>query len=45
MQVWMKKQILSPGVQDGEEPEACPKMFGIGSNGQQSFSAGAEQNL
>ena len=40
----MKQQILSPGVQDGEEAELCAEMLRIGADGEQGFRGGAEQN-
>ena len=40
----MKKQILSPGVQDCEKADVCPKMFGIGSDGGQGLGRGSEEH-
>jgi hypothetical protein len=42
MQVGMMEQVLPPGVEDGEESDARPEMFGISGNPQQRFGGGAE---
>jgi hypothetical protein len=33
MEMGMKKQVLSPAVEDSEEAELGAQMFGIGGNG------------
>jgi len=37
MQVRMKMQVLTPGVQHGEEADGSTKVLGIGGDGEQSF--------
>jgi hypothetical protein len=44
MQMWMKMQVLTPGVQHVEEADGGAEMFGIGGNGQQSFGSGLKQD-
>ena len=43
MDVWMKQQILAPGVEDGEEPDFRAKMLRIGGNAPQGGRAGLKQ--
>ena len=45
MQMGVKKQILSPGVKDGEKTDLRAQMLGIAGNGEQSFGRGMEQNV
>ena len=40
----MKKQVLSPTVEHGEEADLGAEMFGIGSDGGQGFGRGSEEN-
>ena len=40
----MVKQVLAPGVEDGEESDAGSQMFGIGGDGEQGLGCGAEEN-
>ena len=40
----MQKQVLPPGVEDGEEADAGSEMAPTGGNGEQSLRAGLEQN-
>jgi hypothetical protein len=44
MEVGMKKQVLPPTMQHGEEADLGAEMFGIGSNGAQGFGCGPEEN-
>ena len=44
MQVGMMEQILSPGVENGEEADLSAEVFRIGSDGLESFGRGAEEN-
>jgi hypothetical protein len=30
VEVWMEKQILTPAVQDGEEPDLCAEVLRVG---------------
>jgi signal transduction histidine kinase len=39
MQVGMKMQVLTPGVQHGKEADGAAEMFGIGGNRPQSFGS------
>src|SRR5256885_642291 len=41
----MNLEILSPGMQDAEEPDLGAEMFGIGSDFHQSRGAGAKQKV
>ena len=43
VQVGMEQKVLAPGMEDGEEPHSRTQMFGIGGDGEQGFSAGAER--
>ena len=43
--MWMKVQILSPAMQDGEEAGLHAQAFGVGGNREQSLSGGAEQEV
>ena len=45
MDMRVQQQILSPGMEDGEEANLCAKMFGILGDGLQRGSAGIEQDL
>jgi hypothetical protein len=45
MDMRMDLQILSPSVQNAEEPDLRAQMFGIGCNLQQCRGAGAEQKV
>jgi len=38
-------QILAPGVEHAEETDFRTQMFGIGGDGEQGLSGGAEENL
>ena len=41
----MEKQVLSPSVQDGEEPDLCAEVLRIGRDFQQRFCNGAKQQV
>jgi hypothetical protein len=45
MQMRMVQQILSPGVQDGEEADLGAEALGIGGNGLQGLGAGLEEDF
>ena len=40
--VGMKQQVLSPGMQNAEEANVCAKMFGIGGDFEEGVGHGAE---
>jgi hypothetical protein len=44
MQVRMKMQVLTPGVQHGNEADGGAQMAGIAGNGEQSFRSGLKQD-
>src|SRR5438105_954144 len=44
MQVRMVEQILTPRVENGEEPDLGAKMLGIGSNDPEGFGSRPEEN-
>jgi hypothetical protein len=44
MQVRMKMQILTPGMQHGEEADGGAQVSGIGGDGEQSFGSGLKQD-
>ena len=41
----MKKQVLSPTMEYGEEADFSSQMFGIGSDGGLGLGCGAKQNV
>src|SRR5665811_935721 len=45
MQVRMKVQILTPGVQHGEEADGGAEVPGVGGDGEQSFGGGLKQDV
>lgn len=45
MDVRMMLQLLIPGMENAEEADVGPEMFGIASDFDQRFSAGAEQQI
>src|SRR5664279_5306544 len=45
MQVRMVAQILAPGVEHGQHPDACTEMAGISGDGEQGFGSGARQQV
>ena len=42
MDMVVSEQVLTPGVQDGEESDLCAQPFGIGSDFEQGLGAGVE---
>ena len=44
MQVGMEVQILSPGMEHGEETDFGAEMFGVVGNGEERCGGGAEEN-
>jgi len=42
MDMIMGQQVLTPGVQDGEESDLCAQPFGIGSDFKQGLGTGVE---
>ena len=44
MQVRMKMQVLTPGVQHGKKADGSAEMSGIGGNGEQSFRSSLKQD-
>ncbi len=40
----MKMQVLTPGVQHGEEADGGAEVSGVGGDGEQSFGSGLEQD-
>jgi len=44
MQMGMKREVLAPGVQDGQEADSGAKVFGIGGYFQQRLRHGFEQD-
>src|SRR5580658_4070381 len=44
MQMRMKMQVLTPGVQHGEKADRGAEVSGIGGDGEQSFRSGLKQN-
>jgi hypothetical protein len=44
MQVRMKMQVLTPGVQHGEEADGGAEVSGVGGDGEQSFRSGLKQD-
>ena len=44
MQVWMQMQVLSPGVEHGEEADMGAEESGIGGGFEQSGCGGAKQD-
>ncbi len=44
MQVRMKMQVLTPGVEHGEKADGGAQMSGVGCNGEQSFGSGLKQD-
>jgi hypothetical protein len=45
VEMGMEKQVLSPSVQDGEEPDLCAEVLRIGRDFQQRFCNGAKQQV
>src|SRR5271155_5696718 len=45
MHMWVKVEFLTPGVQHAEEANFCAKMFGIAGHFEESFCAGAKQEI
>jgi hypothetical protein len=45
VQMRMMQKILSPGMQNGEEANACAQMFRVAGNGEQGFGSGVEQDV
>src|ERR1035441_4936362 len=45
VQVGMMEQVLSPGMEDGEEPDAGSQVFGVRRNGVECPGAGIEQDF
>src|SRR6516165_12344675 len=45
MEVGMKKQVLSPTMEYGEEADLSSQMFGIGSDSGQGLGHGSKQNV
>jgi hypothetical protein len=41
----MSEQILTPGMQHGEESDLCSQVFGIGGHLEQGLGTGAEQEV
>ena len=41
----MKSEVLSPGVENGEESDVCAEMYGVGGDGLQSGGAGLKQEV
>src|ERR1019366_282742 len=44
MQVRMKMQVLTPGVQYGKKADGSAEVSGIGGNGEQGFGSGLKQD-
>jgi hypothetical protein len=44
MEMWMKKQILTPGMEDSEKTNFGTEMFGVGSNGAHGLGYRLEEN-
>ncbi len=44
MQVRMKMQVLTPGVQHGKEADGGTEMSGVGGDGEQSFRSSLKQD-
>ena len=44
MQMGMVVQGLSPGMQDGQEPQVRAKVFGVGSDAQKGFGRSGKQD-
>ena len=45
MQVRMVAQVLAPGMEYGEDPDACPEMAWISGDLQQGFGGGTKQQV
>ncbi len=45
MHMGMMQQVLSPGVQDGEEADLGAQVLGIGGDGAQGFGAGVKEQV
>ena len=45
MQVWVQMQVLTPGMEHGEEADGCTQESGVRRSFQQSLRRGAEQHL
>ena len=45
MQVRMVPQVLAPGMEYGEDPDACPEMAWISGDLQQGFGGGTKQQV
>jgi hypothetical protein len=45
MEVGMKKQVVSPTMEYGEEADLSSQMFGIGCDGGQGLGHGSKQNV
>jgi hypothetical protein len=44
MQVRMKMQVLTPGVQHGEEADGSAKVPGVGGDGEEGFRSSLKQD-
>ena len=45
MQMRVMQQVLSPGVEDGEEAEVNAEVFRVPGDGEQGFRGGLEQEV
>ena len=45
MQMWMQMQVLSPGVEHGEEADGGAEQSRVGGSFKQGLSSRAEQNV
>ncbi len=45
MQMRVMQQVLSPGMQNGEEAKAGSEMFRVAGNGEQGFGGGVEKDV
>jgi len=41
----MIQQVLTPGVQDREEADVSPKVFGVCGDGEECSGAGSEEDV
>ncbi len=45
MNMWVGREFLTPGMQNTEETDFCSEVFGIASHFEESFCAGAKQEI